>query len=526
MSQIAIPSSVHSFKCEISALEHKIQALSNLITATEYPKLQPQLIAFEQQITHFYDQIDLLKVKESLIQCQKGELNSASQSQLNGSPSETTEQLKAIELAANELFSKFIEKGKSRDLRDRAENILMAIINANITKQFDDGLKTQWKQTVEESLRINAKINEYLVLVSADCHNTLDMLPEQVYTAGIKLKEIEPFSTEPIAKLMELIGKPFPTEAEESQFHKVQIDELLLMLDPQFQQRVDYFVYRFSVEPKGGEEWGKIHRYDDIEVLRKAFKSALWDHVRWTMPKSTDQTADLEAAFFRKFHQLVISHSKTPDQFPNVMVDSARKRRLEMMGKKGFDATKTISKAQAKQLTQMLRKGQQSFPEPAVEEKPLALSDFANRYLDQYPNELGQALSSAAGRECFQKTIYGQVRPNKMVKGYTIKSQQKSELEKIQHRLQFICEQNEDPAVVKEFISGCLVPLPVEQKAKVEEYVYFCSKDAAKGGERWGEFNAYNDPKVLLDAVTEAIKFFKKASETVNPFETSDLMKA
>ena len=124
--------------------------------------------------------------------------------------------------------------------------------------------------------------------------------------------------------------------------------------------------------------------------------------------------------------------------------------------------------------------------------------------------KLCRALYIDAGHETFQQIIYGKERDPSYQAGYTIRIKEKSELKKIQNKLEAVCQFEGVEAMAQHlFIRGCLKSLALPERYKVEEFVYHLSKDPSKGGEDWGHQHAYDDPQILLNAI-------KKTRETLS----------
>lgn len=62
------------------------------------------------------------------------------------------------------------------------------------------------------------------------------------------------------------------SEPEKFNIWKERINETIATFEPSFQNILDYEIYQTSTDPnKGGEAWGKIHRFDDLPLFKTAF---------------------------------------------------------------------------------------------------------------------------------------------------------------------------------------------------------------------------------------------------------------
>jgi hypothetical protein len=319
-------------------------------------------------------------------------------------------------------------------------------------------------------LRVDMRQNKFVLV--GDDKVKFQLLVTQFNETLTSMNELRAYSNEPIAQLIELLENVSPVKLEniallEGSEFKEKFDSLVQKLHPELQNRLDYFVYLFSQDPnKGGDGWGKHHRHDHLGVLTQAFASALCDHIKHNMPESYGvKRRSFVDAFAKKFYLL---------------------------------------SQQAKELGKIDPNTFNSF-----QDNQMGWLGYAKRYSDHQPGLLCKAFWVTAGHGDFQKIINGQAAPKESLdEQYAWNSilKEKSEIKKAHRKVDVACKQQGIKTTVKKgFLQGTLEELPLEQRYKIEERIYFLSKDPSKGGEFWGRDHAYDDPQVLLQAVNEVM---------------------
>ena len=82
-----------------------------------------------------------------------------------------------------------------------------------------------------------------------------------------------------VIEIIDLKGLNVFTEAQ-----KTRINALLGEIPANIRSDVDYQVYTLAPEPKGGENWGQLHRYDNLSRLRTAVIKGLENSLFTTFP--------------------------------------------------------------------------------------------------------------------------------------------------------------------------------------------------------------------------------------------------
>lgn len=79
---------------------------------------------------------------------------------------------------------------------------------------------------------------------------------------------------------------------------------------------IDYEVWRLSEVPnKGGEHWGSLHRYDDLDILAKALKAAISQDVERNILSLHFTSKEDRTDFYAQMGVMVIGNKDLPDDF-------------------------------------------------------------------------------------------------------------------------------------------------------------------------------------------------------------------
>ena len=80
-------------------------------------------------------------------------------------------------------------------------------------------------------------------------------------------------------EILDLTGSSVLNEEQ-----RARIDALFGAIPANIRSDVDDQVYALAPEPKGGENWGQLHRYNDLSRLRGAVIKALENSLFTTFP--------------------------------------------------------------------------------------------------------------------------------------------------------------------------------------------------------------------------------------------------
>lgn len=546
-------SKVQRFNQDALALENEVLALDQTISSPEIEPLLVQADDLEMRTYALYQKIDQMKTKQGLLvkQAHRTETRYA----INLIDSESKEKIEKVQNAALSVRSNFLERVKQRQLQDLSTKLLFEITSYRKHRNQDPiqllSLKERWKDLGDQCIRLSDEIKTNGLKLSDDATGTFGTaLPGLLFCLETGLKAIEEFPKEPIVKLVDLIDLPLPTEPAIWEARKAEIEKYLLLLDPKLQSQIDSFVCLYS-ESKEENEWGKIHRYDNLEVFKKAFGCALWEYIKmklqgenWKRPKTTAALPSLLDQFYRfatekeaKTTRTPMDRSRLPETFKKQLTTTAQLVRVPFDGttvvaKEGkkpqnpstsevapSGGTTVVTKEEAveeNEMQKLFRKNHLppvlpvlDIPEISKTTGPQNAEQYAKLKAPLRSKKLCRALYIEAGQETFQKILYGEVRPHvyHVGSGYTIRIKEKSELEKIQRMLETACQfDGIELEAQRAFIRGCLNSLPLPHRYKVEEFVYRLSKDPQKGGLNWGKDHAYDNPQILLDAVKKTIE--------------------
>ena len=476
-----------------------------------------QVDDLEQRTSAIYQKIEQLKSKQGLLlkQVTRTETRYA----INLIDSDSKAKIEKVQNAALSVRVKFLERVKQRQLQSLPERLLfeVAIYRKRETPDTNQllSMKERWKALGDQCKRLLEEIKTNGLQLSEDAAATFEtVLPGQLFCLENNLKAIEEFRKESIVKLVELINLPLPAEPADWEARKVEIEEYVLLLDPKLQSQIDAFVCLYS-ESTEGNEWGKTHRYDSKKVFKKAFGCALWEHIKsmlqnanWNRPITTAAYPSLINQFYKFATEKQPKSAKKPMDRSRVLATLSKPASSPTSEQSGTTVITEVVKENAVQ--ELFRKNQ--LPPTLTGLDIPELSNDGPKNAEQYAKlkaklrskKLLRALYIEAGQDTFQKILYGQKRPHiyHAGSGYTIRIKEKSELDKIQSKLETACQLGGiELAAQYDFIRGCLNSLPLPQRYKVEEFVYHLSKDPQKGGPNWGQRHAYDNPQVLLDAI-------------------------
>jgi hypothetical protein len=516
---------VQTFHKEVQALENEALSLETVLFAPQIDQLLAQADDLDLRTFALYQKIEQLKTKQALLLKQVD--RTETRYTLGLIDSDTKKRIEEVSRFVLVKRTEFIEKVKCRQLQDVAQKLMFEAALFRSSKEQNpekqQGLRQRWQEMASQQTQVSEEIAKHGLKLSEYNAETYALIPWQLDGVKNTLRSIDEFPKEPIVKLTQLIDLPALEDAATLDSRKAQIDEYLLLLDPKLQSRIDLSIST-SLHSKEGEEWGKRHRYDDLEVLKSAFGSALWEHVETNLPKCWGlKSTPAYSSLLKRYAQFATVKAPKPKMTPDRLPPSfSQKLKLNTVKPSSDTVVVTphlptvTSSSDTVVVTPHLAEEnlmQKLFPNqgppPVLPELDLSYVSSASiiEKIKHRPFKLCKALYIDAGHETFQQIIYGKERDPSYQAGYTIKKvKEKSELEMIQSKLEAVCELEGVESMAQQiFIRGCLKSLLSAQRNDVEKFVYEFSKDTHKSGEGWGRQHAYDNAAVLLAAVKKTI---------------------
>lgn len=484
MSQLAISTATsaafNDFQHTADCIVNEIQTFEKSLT--EDPKFEKNLDECTKVVNDAYTRIEWLRIQRELLlaQVQKVTLDPQTVERIT---SDTEGKIAKVTECVKAAHAKWIEGAlipyslQSRVLRLMADShkLRSFMMNPMLQSGLISKMKKDWVAISGEISKLCNLVKEQQLPLSPSSGLALDILPGTLLLIKEQLIQLDVYYEEPIIRLIDLILHPTAEDCNQ------QIDRLLDKMDPKFQELFDYFVYLFSPDPKGGHEWGKLHRYDRGDVLQKALCVAIWDHIKQRMPSVVEvKEKDIKRVLL--------------DRCSRLMQPALHKEKDRLM-----DQYKTGR----------IRKPKETLIHPP--RKTEKAEKFTEEEIVLRPAELCRTLYIEGSPDEFQTIFYGSPRPmpqpfwsldENQVKTKT----ERSELEKVRDKLRVVCEQHHvDLEVRQQYIQGCLDALPLSEQWLIEGFVYTYSEDPWKGGEYWGHHHAYDNPQVLLQAVEHVL---------------------
>lgn len=410
----------------VASINQQTEALSRKVAELQTLPLPFQTETVQKDLDSVYEEIKRLEVKMGLVNVQ---LQKANQ------PLLTIDLLKRNVV---QLHNHLILDGIVHPLQDRAMELMLKLLKRTepAQKSSMEEMKAAWKQISQRMKNLQSEIAVRNLKLEEDISISISALSTQLRQMKASLENLSQFYREPLVVLIERLGLLGTKELE----------DLFSLLDPELLNRLDYFIYELSPQPKGGHEWGKLHRFDDRGILKKALGLAILTHVE--------------------------GQRLTEKEWKMLM------RKISSCG------------GGPKEKQEAIQCGQKN--------------------ASAHPLLICKAWWLLTNQEAFQTLFYGAKRPAEAIRGFTLKapaSKEQSAMEKIREKLLITLEEpGVEEFVKKAYISGSLESLSISEKHMVEGKVYFYSKDPKKGGHEWGKGHAYDDLNVLLKAIEDGIR--------------------
>jgi len=408
-----------TFSTQTEALSRKVADLHALA-------LPMHTEAVQKEMDGIYGEMERLELKVGLVNEQLKNENK---------PTLTIDLLKRN---VAQLHNHLIVDGIVRPLEDQSTALMMKLLKKTEPEQKNsiEELKSSWKRMSQQMKNLHHEVSVRKLQLEEDIRITVSTLDIQLHQMKVNLANLSQFYREPLVVLIERLGLLGTKELE----------DLFSLLDQEFLNRLDYYIYELSPQPKGGHEWGKRHRLTDRVVLKKALGLAVLTHVEG-------------------------------------------------------------QKLTEKEWKMMMRKISSCGGGPREKHEAIICGQ---QNASSHPLLVCKAWWLLTNQEAFQKLFYGTKRPTETVRGFTLKapaSKEQNALEKIREKLLFTVEEPEvEESAKKAYMSGSLDTLSISDRHMIEGKVYFYSKDPKKGGPNWGRDHAYDDLNVLLKAIDEVIR--------------------
>ncbi|MBS0603967.1 MAG: hypothetical protein JSS60_02900 [Verrucomicrobia bacterium] len=422
--------------------------IEQALSAMKQLKLPQDIDAMQKGLETVYSNLERLAISAELVHTQSKKVNEKGVLVLHGDSEDPMQKVQQLRKETQVLHHEFINRGQYSVLHDKATALMFKSTRKRLAQDIAplEEMKKEWKEISSGMKGIMASIDKHQVTLSPDVESRLGMLNMQINGTKNCLLELPLFEKETLIELFALLEQPMPSSASEWNARKLEIDSMIQVLKPEIQQRLDFFVFIVSPEPKGGHEWGKKHRFDNPALLKKALGMAIWDSIKLAM----------------------------------------REERWS-------------AKQQFKVLNKFCMFAGEKKGEKEVEK-------WALQNAEEKPVPLCKAIWALTSQKSFQNFFYSApLNQNSYQPGFTIKGPifvEKSPLEKVKEMLAVVCSQDAIEASVKrEYVKGCLDAIPNEERYKIDEQVFLLSKDPWKGGKFWGRDHAYDDISVLFEAV-------------------------
>lgn len=448
----AVSGLISNFSQEIHELKEQItQAYNSLIK----PKPLEKFDEFRPKIERFYEAINELMLKEDLLISQAEKTSQTARIQFNEATKDDKAELK---VSLSSLHKRFIEFWSINNIDGKSSKLMLRAAKRKLQQDTQDwdNLKLDWKECKRDIEILIADIENHQVEISEDTTQKINDLEGRIH--GIKedyLLDLGSFPKEPIVELIGDLDQSVLSGSLPVHLDRSMLERNLNMLHISLQNLLDFYIYIYSPEPKGGHEWGKNHRLDNLDILRQALGSAIFEHV-----KNYRGNKEEQRKLFFKFYS-----------FSKKVVISRHITETEKKSMVGY-----------------------------------ALENGAKD-----PFNLCKAFWARTRKSIFHEQFYSQLpHARDLVRGFTVKGpffSNRSILEESRDKLSVVCKISDvDISVKKKFILGLLEALEPADRYKIEEHVYHLSNDPLKGGEFWGRDHAYDDLKVLLAAMDEHLK--------------------
>ena len=171
---------------------------------------------------------------------------------------------------------------------------LLVYQGANITNAGARAFKAGLIPSALTDVRLRKKIDHYVYVLASqpkgedgweeihryEDHNRLRLaqaIAAQTLSESFKDSWLEKSLN--VIEIIDLTGSSVLNDAQ-----RARIDALLGEIPANIRSDVDDQVYALAPEPKSGENWGQLHRYDDLSRLRTAVIKALENSLFKTFP--------------------------------------------------------------------------------------------------------------------------------------------------------------------------------------------------------------------------------------------------